>query len=657
MRWFLLTTFLIFLSANQLLAFGPNIPEWMRAAARESLPAYPADTKAVVLLDEETTTVQDNGEIHTTYRRVIKILTTEGGRDYGYASVHFDNQTKLTFFRAWSISAKGEEYEVKEKEAIEASPYSGDLYSEERIKEIKIPAAEPGSIVGYEFDQKRRPFLFEDSWGIQEEAPVHRVRYILNLPPGWEYKNFWRNHAPVSPQQSGNSNTWELVDVSGIKPERGMPAALSVYALMYLKFVPSNPALKDKFLADWKDIGIWANQLAESQKTSSPEMKQKISELIAGSTSQLGKIRALASFAQRDVRYVAIEIGIGGFQPHQASDVFRSRFGDCKDKATLLTTMLHEIGVESYLVVAQTKRGVVEPNIPAAFSFNHMILAIKLPASDSPTSFPAMVTSKTLGPLLLFDPTSEYTQLGYLPNTELKSYGILETPAGGELVQFPLVTPQSNQFLRSAKLSLTADGKLTGEVTEVNTGGFASEFRAQELSLQPADRIKRLENLLSLSLTNYSVKDYQIKGLEDYDKDLELTYKIESNNYVMHAGSMLLVRPRVIGVKGYVVDMKERKQGYELRTPSLQVDDFEITLPEGFTVDELPPAVSLENLIASYKSESKLEDGPNGRKIMRYKRTYKVQDVYVPFEKLPEMNQFWSRIIRDEKNSAMLKLK
>src|SRR5277367_5822940 len=78
-------------------AFGYGIPDWFRVAAHETLPTYPADTKAVVLLDEEITTISDNGEIHTTYRRVVKILTTEG-RDFSTAEVHFDSQTKLTFF-------------------------------------------------------------------------------------------------------------------------------------------------------------------------------------------------------------------------------------------------------------------------------------------------------------------------------------------------------------------------------------------------------------------------------------------------------------------------------------------------------------------------------------------------------------------------------
>ena len=91
-------------------------------------------------------------------------------------------------------------------------------------------------------------------------------------------------------------------------------------------------------------------------------------------------MRALATFLQRDVRYVAIELGIGGVQPHPASDVFAHLYGDCKDKATLLSSMLHEVGIESYYVVINSRRGAVSAATPPYIDvFNHAILAIRLP--------------------------------------------------------------------------------------------------------------------------------------------------------------------------------------------------------------------------------------------------------------------------------------
>src|SRR5206468_12881899 len=104
----------------------------------------------------------------------------------------------------------------------------------------------------------------------------------------------------------------------------------------------------------------WYARLCAARRAPTPALQAKVRELTASASSTIDKMRALALFAQRDVRYVAIEIGIGGYQPHAAGEVFANRYGDCKDKVTALSAMLREIGVESYYVIVSTYRGVVD---------------------------------------------------------------------------------------------------------------------------------------------------------------------------------------------------------------------------------------------------------------------------------------------------------
>src|SRR5277367_868518 len=84
-------------------AFADTAPDWLRAAAHQTLPEYPKDTVAVVLLDEEQTTVKDNGDIETRHRCAYKLLRPEAREKYAYAFVDFNNDTKLSFFKAWTI--------------------------------------------------------------------------------------------------------------------------------------------------------------------------------------------------------------------------------------------------------------------------------------------------------------------------------------------------------------------------------------------------------------------------------------------------------------------------------------------------------------------------------------------------------------------------
>jgi len=157
-------------------------------------------------------------------------------------------------------------------------------------------------------------------------------------------------------------------------------------------------------------MGNWYRNLTNGRRDASPQITQQVATLTASARTPLEKMKALAQFVQHDVRYVAIELGIGGWQPHAASDVFVHRYGDCKDKATLLSAMLSQVGVESFYVVINSERGSVTPQVPANIGgFNHVVLAIKLPANVSDPSLVATIQHPRLGLLLYFDPTNELT--------------------------------------------------------------------------------------------------------------------------------------------------------------------------------------------------------------------------------------------------------
>src|SRR5437763_16390911 len=111
MRRATLFVFVLFAAESNALAWG-GAPDWVKQVAAQQLPSYPADTPAVGLLDEQITTVTDDGEIRTLYRQAIKILTTEG-KDYAYHAIPFDSETTIRSLYAWSVTAKGEEYQIK----------------------------------------------------------------------------------------------------------------------------------------------------------------------------------------------------------------------------------------------------------------------------------------------------------------------------------------------------------------------------------------------------------------------------------------------------------------------------------------------------------------------------------------------------------------
>lgn len=151
--------------------------------------------------------------------------------------------------------------------------------------------------------------------------------------------------------------------------------------------------------------------------------------------------------------------------------------------------MLKEIGVESYYVLINIRRGVVIPAFPSPLVFDHAILAIRLStsAADEP-GYASAVDHSQMGRLLFFDPTSPYVPLGHLPSILHSSYGLMVMPSGGELILLPLAPPSVNRVERTARLELRADGSLQGSVVENRSGAAAADFRGTWLNLSESQR-------------------------------------------------------------------------------------------------------------------------------------------------------------------------
>lgn len=628
-----------------------NVPDWLRAAAHETLPEYPKETVAVVLLDEQETWVKENGEIETRQRTAYKLLRPEARQEYSSVSVGFDNETKLSYFRAWTLTSNGKEMEVKEKDAVLSSPYSDELFSDVHFKRIAFPEAEPGNIVGYEFIRRERPFMFEDAWSFQSAIPTRRARFSLHMPVGWEFSDYWYNFKKQEPQSSANNlYVWEIENIPGIEIEPVMPDFRTIESRMDIKYFPRDASLRAKSAGTWNDIGLWYAGLTSSSRVPSPALQQKVAELTAGISDPLQKIRAITTYMQRQIRYVAIEVGIGGLQPHPAADVFKHQYGDCKDKATLLSTMLKQIGIESYYVLIDTDRGIVNPDFPSLRG-NHVILAIRLPDEIQDAKLYAVVNDPQLGRILFFDPTNEYVPLGYLPYYLQQNYGLVAAPNTAKLILLPLMAPATNRLMRTATLTLSPAGSLRGDVEELRWGSPAAERRETFMESKQADRAKVFERFLGTSLNNFTLTGASIGNLDNYDETLTLNYKFVATEYAKTSGDLLIVRPRVMGEKGSsILAGKPRKYPIELTGTSLETDVFDITLPAGYVVDELPEAVRAECNYATYKSDFQVKDN-----VLHYSRTYEIKGIIVPTEKLPEVRDFFHQIAADEKSSAVLR--
>jgi hypothetical protein len=635
------------------LVHAASAPAWMHALAAAPLPAHTERTPAVLMYSDISVTVESSGKIRRVERRAYRILRPDGAAR-GKLGFVIDGKTHVTDLHAWSIPASGKDYEVTKRDAAETAVdgLNGILVSDIHLLLLQIPAALPGSIVGFEVQEENTPYVLEEAWNFQDVIPVRETHYHLQLPNGWSYRAIWLNHAELAPVVSGaNQWQWTLTDVAALQTEPRMPPLAGVAGRMFVALIA--PHGQGQTLQSWSDLGVWFTGLAAGRRTPSPELKQKVAALTASASGLPAKMQALAVFAQDDIRYVGIELGIGGYQPHSAAEVFTHRFGDCKDKVTLLSAMLAELGIPSYYVLINTQRGAVTAETPPNTYFNHVVLAVALPADLNDPSLEAVQQHPKLGKLLFFDPTDSLTPFGTLSGALQGNYGLLVTPDGGELVELPVLPPASNGIARTATLSVDAEGTLRGDVREVRLGRQAAQQRYLLRGAKAdTDQIKPLESLLAASLPSFQITKASISNLRATDKPFQWQYSIQADHYARPEGELLLVRPRVIGSKaqGFLEAKESRRYPIEFDEPERDTDVFEIALPAGYIVDQLPAAVDVVGDYASYHSKTEML----GR-TLKYTRSFEIAKLSAPAASADDLRALFRTIEIDERGAAVLK--
>jgi hypothetical protein len=210
-----------------------------------------------------------------------------------------------------------------------------------------------------------------------------------------------------------------------------------------------------------------------------------------------------------------------------------------------------------------------------------------------------------------------------------------------------------NSIQRTAKLTLDATGTLTGDVKEVRVGDRAARERfALRKVTNDAHRIRPIELLLADSLSMFQITKAYLVNFAQTDLPFGFNYTFNAQNYAQSAGDLILVRPRILGSKSSALMETKEPQKFpgEFDSPVLDTDTFEITLPAGYVVDDLPPPVDADFGFASYHSKSEITGN-----VIRYTRAFEVKDLSVPLSKAEDLKKSYRIVAGEERNTAVLK--
>jgi hypothetical protein len=323
-------------------------PDWAVTASKTPTSANVKDASAEVLFDEHLITVDEHNRAVERERFAVRILKPQG-RGYSHCKIGYDVDEKLNYFRSWTFTPDGRQLEAMESNFIDRGAYSGAvLQFTERIRVVDPPASDPGSVVVCETEEQLRPYMSEEAWQIQSSIPVVSEALELALPPGGHHAESWGKFTPVKPVEvTSNHLRWEIKDMPALNLENihATPSWGALAARMSVKWGDDAVNGADN---QWRALGLWEAHLEEHRTDPNPEITAKAQELIAGAPDLYTRLSCITVFIQKNIRYFIVELGIGGWQAHYAADVYRNKYGDSKDKATILISMLQAIGVRAY---------------------------------------------------------------------------------------------------------------------------------------------------------------------------------------------------------------------------------------------------------------------------------------------------------------------
>jgi hypothetical protein len=222
------------------------------------------------------------------------------------------------------------------------------------------------------------------------------------------------------------------------------------------------------------------------------------------------------------------------------------------------------------------------------------------------------------------------------------------------VIALPVLAPEASGAERKGDFKLAADGALSGTVETTRIGAEGGSVR---LSLKENDQKELHDNLeqsLGRDIPGVSLIGFKYDEPEMLDQPVKLHYDLAAQQYARHAGPLLLVRPRVVGSDVLPNDDKPRTVPIDLNATGHWHDSYDIALPEGYEVDEMPDPVNLEVSFASYHSSVSAPDSGKG-KLLHYERDYKVKEVELPADKGEEFRRLEGTILADERSTVVLR--
>ncbi|WP_422380195.1 DUF3857 domain-containing transglutaminase family protein [Marinicellulosiphila megalodicopiae] len=349
------------------------IPDWVVSHQIPELEGstYPAD---YLLFDKQIQVKNDEQFVYS--RLVYKLNNNSAVEQLSDIFLGFDPAYETLNIHAVDLIRDGkiinrlvpEDVSVSE-ESSEYLMHTGRMQAKLLLKDIR-----KGDTIDYSYSIMGKNPVFGDyfdkaislQWGVPLSA------FHLNVMIEKDRELFYKIHNTKDVLVSQRSDKkWSYYEIN-----IGAQEAVEEQTELPNWFTPY-PFIEFSEYKDWTEVANWALDLFDVTLQDDASLQAFIKQL--QSMEQAKAIDQAIQFVQEDVRYLGLELGENSHKPHHPDEVFNNRYGDCKDKALLLQTLLTSIGVKSYPALVSTyQENELFKALPSPGVFNHVIVWIDL---------------------------------------------------------------------------------------------------------------------------------------------------------------------------------------------------------------------------------------------------------------------------------------
>lgn len=521
-------------------------------------------------------------------RRVVAVLNKLGkgdSRTYEFYNEH----TRVRKISAEVYDALGNQKKrYKKKDFKDASRGGGDMYVDSRVMYLDFtPTFYPYIMVFESEVETGDSGLLSSMWFLQGYAESllkteMRIHYGADNKIRYKGKNLEGFDISISdhPQELILSGK----NIPALRYEEYSPSYAQILPHVLLAFNTFQLKNVTATVEDWNDFGSWMDEtLLGDVNEVSPATISKMKQLISGETTNEGKARKIYEYVQDKVRYVSIQIGIGGWKPMPASEVDNLSYGDCKALTNYTKVLLDAVGVPSYYTIVygnETKRDMDESF--ASIQGNHVILGI--PDGDEIT---------------WLECTSQDLPFGYIGNFTDDRNVVAITPEGGKLIRTKSYASVENSQKTAASVQLHKNGNLHAEFKSISKG-LQYEDKYVLVKRKEADVVKYYKNRWN-HINGFSISEVQFENDKEkvtFTENLQL----ESSNYLTSVGNDFLLTPNIFNQWDYIPPkIEHRKQKVKINRGFLDEDVIHFDLPADLKIESLPESTLIKNQFGVYE--------------------------------------------------------